>query len=537
MPGNTTMRAVRIEFPMGGTSRQFSYQSQPPYTTSLSLNVWPIDSPTGRFRGGVRPGLSGSSDTMGGLGGAIYGWCRLSYYDSGIKIGIAIVGSDGSYETLNGTTYTNRIADDPSLGSAPGFASVACYNGTLFQAASNEQYLQYRILPSGTSSTINLHPDVVIVAAGSVPTYCGGVLAHGDRLWLYGDRLNPHVVYASAVGQYYNWDYSDPTAGGAFVNTGSEGGVLGEPVLAGISHSNNVVLFGGPTSIYAYRGNPKTGSVQRISPHIGPITNNAWCKAGDGNTYFLGPTGPAYIPAGDGGTPVMIGDGIPNEMIGLSPYAGDKVSVGYDQRWRMVHYFVVPNSGSAVSWAYKLPTSDAPGSWWKQDLESTISVAATMQEAISANKSSLIMFTSTGLAYQFDRTSTNDFNSYLLLGPIRLGDAFTDGVLHSVQASVADDSDTFDWEVFAGESAEAAFYNVDPNGDGNIADRIPAFEGARWDRIGLNYMQHPRVRANCCYLLLFDVEDNKWLLESIEARIQGGYKRLVQTEGINPIIP
>lgn len=545
------LKLFKLPMPIRGLSKQFAFDAQPTSTCPASNNVWIIDSPTGRYRVGPRAALK---STGGPSGSAPYGWCRVTYNDGNtLKIGLAVTTSAGTFFTFDGVSFGGGTnPGDPVIASTisegfPTQASCACFLKVLFEAASAAAQIKYRILPPpGTGG--NLQDKVTADGVGTAPTHCGVVIAHGDRLWALNKRDAPHTVYASAVGSYIDWDYADPTDGGAFVNTGSEGGILGEPALAAISHNHNVLLVGGPTSVYAYRGNPKTGTVRKISEHIGPLSHRSWCKGADDYTYMMTPLGLYRIPPGDGSTPEPCGEEIPNDLIGLNPYNGDIIAVGYDHRWRMVHIFVDRASGSDLSYAWKLPTATSPGSWWQQSFANTsIHLAATFPEMISGDVSSLLAFQSNCTSLRFDRTGTETYSSYIVLGPYQLGGESQDGAVHAVTASLAKFSDLWTngftghaaWNVYTAESAESAFNNVDPNGDGSFTNEKVAFAGSAWTRSGWNYRQHPKVRGAYFCLKIGDsptgvVTNSKWLLEGITAEVAGGYKKLVQAgERIN----
>ena len=55
MPGRGAL--IRLQFPLGGLDKRFSYRDQPPFTTPDCLNVRPNGTIEGRARGGSRSGL------------------------------------------------------------------------------------------------------------------------------------------------------------------------------------------------------------------------------------------------------------------------------------------------------------------------------------------------------------------------------------------------------------------------------------------------------------------------------------------------
>lgn len=545
MPSNISQ--VRLGFPILGIARNYGLNEQGARTTPACLNVWPIDSPSGRFRGGVRPGFV----DIGGVGSGPYNGCRISYYrasDTTLKIGVAQTNATGTYVSYDGGSFSLVLDDvDPGSLTFPKTASCAMHNGYLYQACNkgaSTNVKRINLAGGGTEETLPATGG----SSGSTPVGYGIIVRHLDRIWLLNKLDAPHQITASAVGDPTNWDYTDPTAGGAFINTGSEGGFPGEPALAAISMNENTLLFGGPTSIYSIRGNPKRGTIRRISPHLGPLMQEAWCLGGDGYVYFMSPMGLYRIPPGDGAPPEPCGVEIPNELLGLNPYDGDRIAVGYDHRWKMVHVFAY-NGTTDVSYAFKLPSKDYPGGWFKQSFAVSIRNCLTFPELISGDAGSMLAVTGpSGDVYQFNRLDeTEEYDSYVVIGPILLGDGVSSGVIHALTASLGKFSDlwggtysgTINFGVYLAESVEAAYAQIFPEGDDDddLGDREPFFEGT-WTRAGWNYRQHIRGRGNACYIVIRDVDDEKWALEELVAEIVRPFKRLVQSgEAIIPPEP
>jgi hypothetical protein len=240
-------RLLSIRFPVGGLDKRYGFQNQPPYTTAYCLNVWPTERTTGRERGGVRPGVT----QLAARANAPYHWCQAVYVDSGVKTGIAAVFADGTYTTLDGVTWTQRISTAPGTD----FATCAVYNGALYQAAGGGKCLE-KDLPAG--ATQNLQPDTG--GGTDAPENCGIVWVHQDRLALAGDTVNPNRVYFSAVNDSGDWDFSNPAVGSAVALGGAEGGFIGESVTAAIAHSGDTSLIGSASSIYAVIGQPSLTS-------------------------------------------------------------------------------------------------------------------------------------------------------------------------------------------------------------------------------------------------------------------------------------
>lgn len=513
-------RSMSIQFPLGGLDRTLAFQSQPPATTPACLNVWPIDVETGRGRGGVRPGLS----TIGSVGGAPYAWCPAPYLDgSGVpREGIAVTYASGTRISLSGADW----GSPPSITTSPGTTLSSCevYNGYLFQARGGGT-CRVKQLPAGSESDLTVSfydPPTNAEPKGTAPTNCGIVIRHADRLFLMADTTNYHVVYASATGDHTNWDYSDITEGGAFINSGAEGGQVGHQITAAIRHSHNILLVGGPGGITAFSGNPRASGSKVVNDTFGPLSNTAWCKGidrdGNDNTYVMTVDGLYMIPDGSLQMIKLSKRKVPNELQGRIPTlasngnnTGTKVAIGFDNRWEAIHIYVDETLSDDVSYTYSI-TQD---SYWPTSYASPLRLFPVFPNLQSLTKSAVYPISSGGTGYQFDTASSETLASYVIVGPIMLGDEDSEGILHSITAALAKNSDNVDWEVYAGDSVEQAY-------DKAIAGTSPDYQGEEWFYSAPQYFnnrQHPRVRGHSCYLKIYGANDQRWLIEDIVVRL------------------
>jgi hypothetical protein len=512
-------RTIQLHFPLGGLNRRFAFQSQPPYTTPLCLNVWPQDTPTGRERGGVRPGLDEIGDATGGVSPNY--WCPAPYVDTSdnsTHVAILVQSMFGCKRSENATSWTTVI----NTSVLTNFSSCAVYLNYAYQASGGEDEVRRRLMDNSAAAE-----TLLIDGLGSVPTKCGLVHAHMDRLWLAGDTENPHVIYAAAVGRPRVWDYTEQSIGGAWTSSGSQGGIIQEPIIALLSHTAQILLVGGSNSITAIIGNPRTGNQKVVSPTVGPLTPTSWCQDATGNTYFLSKDGLYRIPAGGVSCEALSREKIPNELIGLTPAtypnaataSGDRICLGYDHRWRMVHIYVEKASGADAYYTYDLQSQG----FWPMEFDTNVYLAPTFQNVMTANKSSILTISDTGEVHQYDRgneSDVEDFDSYVLIGPIKLADVDGVGILHSATATLGNGSDSVNWQVFVGLTTEQAYDKV-------IAD-TPDFEGNPWVYTSgkyLNYMQHVRKRGNVAYIRIYNDVNTEWLIEDIVVRILAAAKR------------
>jgi hypothetical protein len=492
---------TRLPFPVGGVVRGVALADQPQQTTPHALNVWPSQPSSGRLRGGTRPSLV----ALGAGPGTPYHWCDLAWKGSQtgqstfVNRGIAVVGANGTYTTTNGT-WTNRIATDPG----GDFASVAAFQQTLFQASHTLQRIYYYDMAAGTSGDLTTD-----ATAGTPPEYAGVICANGGRLWVAGIKNEPHVVRGCKIGDFLDWDDSSPAGSSAFSTTGSGNSTIGEAVCVLHAHNHDCTLVGGPTSLYVARGNPSgtSGNIYVISRGMGPISMAAITSAGDGvngGSYMLTQMGPYVVPPGCGEGMQPLGlPNIPDELVGVNPANGDYAAVGYDQRWRMVHFYVVWASGEKAYWCYQIESK----SWWQISTSLTLRLAAQLPGIGSADVATVVPMTSGGQAYKFDRSSTgesidSDFDYLIpLAGP---GD---EGLLTSLNIELAEDSSDVDYAVYPGASLQQA------------ANATTPLVTGKFDRQGLNIIRRCRIRGSAARVNLSASGNDRLSIESLLPQI------------------
>lgn len=511
-------RPIRLRFPAGGVAKRHGYEYQPQHTTPSALNVWPMQASTGRYRGGVRPGLA----TLGSIGAAPYGWCRASYYRSGSRSGVAVAHAAGVSVSTNGTSWST----EPGITRAPGtdFTSCAIHDSILFQAVGGAD-CYFRDLSAGGQGVLGT----------GAPQNCGIALAMMDRLWLAGDTDNPNTLYASKIApdgnwgdpsvvdpganENNNWDYSATDAGGAFASGGTNG-VIASNITALLNHGFNCLIIGHTDGITVLSGNPRAGGFRRvISQHHGPLNQNCWCKDDADNSWFLSRAGLYRIGSGCINTGAniesMSRERLPKGLFGIDPGAGDVAHIGYDIANRGIHIHVDRATGTDESWFFDI----MDGGFWPVSYPDKIRLSVPLPDVMDEDKSALLAITSSGSVKQFDSTVTSDYgtaiDSHLYVGPIKLGSDDRNGIMADCYAVLAEDSGNVAWSVAVGESAQQAFAAT------------PWFTGQNWTRQGLNHRQHPRARGHSAYLKLEDASGSVWSFEEIVCNVQDGGPRRV----------
>ncbi len=494
-------RPFTLRFPTGGLDRRFAFQDQDPYTTPDCLNVWPLDVTTGRQRGGVRPGTT----QVGTVGGAPYHWTTGVYVSSGAKEALFVCSAVGTKSTLDGSTWTTRI--NSAVPGATNLASCAVLKQKLYQTYANGGAIQELALPGTGGGAID-YSDTIVPA----PEDCGLICAHLDSLWVAGDPDNPQIITKCATGNTKDWDTARNSLSAAWSNTGAEGGQIGHAITGMIAHSANILLVGSARACYAIVGNPRSaGSIKRVSHFNGPLSNTAWCKGlgpnGESNTYLFTTDGLAVIQEGSLAIVLLSREKIPNELQGVDPAKGDNVAIGYDARWPGIHMTVNPNTGSHYSYFYHIPTD----SYWPTDHGiRDFELYPTFTPLQSDTKSTIVPVTDIGAAFQFDSESTEEFDSYLDLGPIKLGGPTGEGYIAWINATLASGSDDCNGKLRAGDSIEQAF---------NQSDAAHMKTLSPWTIDGYNYSQRPQIGGHAAYLTIFDISNERWIMEEVVGEI------------------
>ena len=487
-----------IPFPIGGFVNSAGFAGQPEKTTASVLNVWPRNYPGGRARGGVRPGVS----SVTAPGGTPHNWCPVEW--SGGR-GVGVVTSSGTHSTENGTSWSTLIGTNP--GSSVTGPSCTNYKDTVYQASegATNGIIPFKVL-GGAGGTLTARLDADDKPLGVVPTYCGLVATHGNRLAFAGDKNNRHVLYMSRVDDPQDYDYSAVDQGAAWANSGGGEGRFGEPITSLISHNRVCLLVGCTDSTYVVRGNPRiSGSIEILSHQVGPLMQSAWCKTGSEDTIMMTREGVFLMPPGCGQPPINVSDAyIPDDLVGLDA-DNDVVSLAWDGRFRGVHIYVNKASGTDFAYFFVPPERDSvlPGSFWPMDFTAfTPQLGVNLKAAASPTKSGMILLGATG-SRQYNTSSKESIEAHLMYGPIPMGSPGTEGILARISAVLSESSDPVSWEIYSGDSAQEAFAG------------IATFTGSEWSRKGFNYWQHPRVRGNSFYLKVFSTGSNRWSIEEI----------------------
>lgn len=495
-------RPFTLPAPVGGISRAFAATDTRAPQTLDAVNVLAIDQSVGkagRRRIASRPGVT----SVSGTGGTPYHWTTATWHNSGTKLGAAYVASDGAWLGTSPSSWTKWISTTPGTD----FATVAVYHELLFMArgvaTTGTVLFQSLTGAAGAGATISASDG------GSVPSECGIVLSHGDRIWLAGKYSAPHLLFASKLGDHTAWDTAGPDAdANPWASNVAPGGAIGDPITALVSHTEECLIIFCRDSTWVIRGEPWQSGPRVLSPTTGALMPSATAHDGEGNLWYMTRDGLYMLPAGCGvaGAPVSKFS-LPEDLQAINPGdSGTYVSVAYDVRFGQLWITVDKSGGSNDAvWSFDLVTH----AWFRHTFGSgPMRLGVNFKAGSTLDDSSVLMLPAAGGVSQFDRDSTESFDSSVLYGPLQVGAPGFEGIFHKLQASIASDSDDVHWSIFIGDTAEAAYDNY-------VAGTY-AYDGPVW-RPGLSTWQNFRLRTNWALVMPYQTGTNRICLEHLTA--------------------
>jgi hypothetical protein len=287
-------------------------------------------------------------------------------------------------------------------------------------------------------------------------------IIYQDRLLTFSDNL----VKMSRAGDHSDYDYSKDVSD-VFRATRiqfSEAGEVGEDVVALIPHKDAFLLGFTSSETWIHQGNP-FGPRRNVSRDVGIVGADAWCKNHD-TVYFLSSHGLYSIGADGGGLTPLSEDRVPEDLTNVDD---SDCTLTYNHADRGVYIHL----SSGVSWFY----DTAREGFWPFDADTT--------------------------------------DSYVLIGPLRIGGPNQRGMIQTLHGVMAAGSASVRWRIVPGDTAEEANDNgkaaITAALAGNDFEQYYAASGA-WNA-GRSHTAWPRVRTAWAVIMLNS--SGSWAYESL----------------------
>lgn len=309
--------------------------------------------------------------------------------------------------------------------------------------------------------------ETYTATAGTAPSFCTVACFYRDRLVLGAPRDTPQNFFFSRVGTHTDWDYTQTDSATAFAGNASIAGRIGEPIVALMPFSDDILLIGGDHNLWAMRGDPADGgSIDMVSDAIGMLGPNAWTKAPDGTVFFVG-TGGFFKMAPGSSLPVNLSSDKWNDFFRTINRASNYIRVAWDRDRQGAYIFITPvTSGTATHLWYDLPT----GGFWPLQFPNTFGpVTALVYDGDGPDDRAALLGTRNGYIQKLTQTDKSDdgtaISSRVLIGPYKNSDVteaileWIDVILGEPQTGFADSDYNVTASVLAGQTAEKAANN------------------------------------------------------------------------------
>lgn len=359
-----------------------------------------------------------------------------------------------------------------------------------------------------------LDPDegtigVIRETKGQSPLNCSILCAYRGRLV----AVFKNTWSMCRVNNPTDWDYGadDQDTNRAMAGGVAEASDVPDPVKAVIAHTDDYLIFGCPGSLWVLRGDPASGGVvDQISPEVGIVGGDAWCKLPDGTLVFLSRAGVYMLAAGGNGYPVPFSSGlVPRELRNVDAVT-NVVTMQYDASDDGIHLFITPAAGTAGShwwidwklkgmWPVAVPAGMQP-----------FSMIAYAADATDAKR--VLLGGVDGYIREFDDAAVADDGtaivSYVEIGPIHLAPSGFEGIISGLTAILDEDSSSVVWEIHVATTGEAAVDSTSAKATGTWV--------AGWNRTP-GY----RVRG-ACGVIRVEGGASAWALETISLTVSPG---------------
>ncbi len=416
---------------------------------------------------------------------------------------------DGDVYVLTSSAATlatggnNALANDALVFSQAAFGKIYFVDGTNYKVFDPS---------SDTVSTWTASNGGTLPISGSDTARL--ICLWGGRIVLAGVAGDEHNYFMSEQGDPLDFDYSPATITDTQAVAGNNGpaGLIGDVIQTLLPYSDDLLLFGCDHSIYQMAGNPMAGGrVDTITNTVGMAWGRPWCKNDVGVIYFFGSRGGVYRMA-PGNYPERITETRIDERLAEIDVSTHVVKLTWNDRKQGVDVWVSPlNAATATTHYFYDERADA---WLPTTFDNANHnpLAVHVFDGDDPDDRVTLLGTRDGYILKDDLAALDDdgtaIDSYVYLGPLLAGGGADRFLLDELQATLGVGSGDVTFEVFDGDSAEAAYNKTSPR-----------FTGT-WSA-GRNRSDRRRAVGHAIYLKLsHDTSGEGWSMEQLLAAIR-----------------
>ena len=403
-------KLLTVQPPLKGIIKNTGFQTQPPYSAYELLNMWPFDPFTGRYILASRAPFNVLTSPSG--------FCNMIQSVNAVVMGkpeqsfATAFGSDIYW--WNGTGFTAATGAQ---------ASAVDENRAIYPST----FLDEVFIPTASAKPIVFDYSTgaaatLVETAGTAPSNTRFSVVWQGAVWLFGAPDNPHIIYASRIGDGHDYDFtvSSDDLGRAFQSTSSDTfGRLNGPVTAAMPHTTDSMVLStlGNGLSMAYRHPNQGGQLVPFGGNLFALGQGAWCKDASDTLYILTQQGIVVLDSSPNAVPVPLSKQImPEELIGLDyNYENPVVSMAYCSRWNCI--FICVRGPQEQAWMYNINT----GGFFRMEFTGYPYVMHEFAPFVT-DQTCGVLFGGVNVK-NFDKFGDETFESSGLIGPIRTSDS------------------------------------------------------------------------------------------------------------------
>ncbi len=497
------------------------------YTSAEIINCRGYDPATLRFRGGSRTGIKHYIPLP-----VVAGWI-VQHLNTvvGVEAGVAVQTSLlGRVVTGIAVSQGNVYWFEPGQTTAPtaatnSSATTPALNVTgVMQSAPNNQKLyivdgvHYRIFTPITNVVTTW-----TATSGTLPVDGSGNTARLITTWrgrtvLSGLIEDSQNWFMSAVSDPLNYNYSpaSQTPTQAVAGNNSRLGFIGDIITGLIAYNDDLMLFGGNTSLYMMRGDPMLGGeIVPITTAIGVAFGQAFTQDPRGNVYFMSNTGAIYVMA-PRGKPERLSTPIDKLLQDINT-GTHAVRLEWNERGKGCHVFVTPLTAATLNTTHFF--WENTNSWAKDRFanKNHNPLASCTIDGNTPDDRVVLIGSWDGFINAFSPDATTDcgtaIESEVWIGPI-LTKNFDEVKLYSIQAILGESSGTIQYEIHYGRTAEVALNSsAVSRGTGTLS-------------LSRNLSKLTKIGGHALYIRLTSTD--RWAMEAIRVATSPNMSKILR---------